>query len=92
MGANIGEKSENYKKKGMLKMMLKFEASKNRKNDFSINPVSPKGPFLGGPGGRGADFRRYLADFIRNLTRSAPRRGAAEVFAPKTDLGSPRVD
>ena len=43
-----------------------MKPKKNKKNNFSIDPGRPKGRFLDGPGGRGADFRRYLADFIRS--------------------------
>ncbi len=35
MGAKICQKSEKYKKKGMLKMMLKFEAKKIEKRNQS---------------------------------------------------------
>ena len=42
------------------------------------NPWRQGTSFGARPGGRGADFRQCLADFILNLTRSAPWQGAAD--------------
>ena len=86
MGATIGRKSEKWWKKGMPKTMLKFEAEQNRfANHLKSNMRQPWLHFwrCGGFGGR---LETSLASLMPcSLTRSPPRRGAADVFCSKND-------
>ena len=66
-------------------MMLKFEAEKIKKMDFQPILAHPGVGFwrCGGFGGR---LETSLASLMPcSLTRSPPRRGAADVFCSKND-------
>ena len=45
-----------------------------------IDPGRSKGRFLGSPGGRGADFRPYLADFVPQFNTLATPAGCGGCF------------
>ena len=53
MEAKITPKSEKWRKKGMPKTMLKFEAEKNRNKCFLNQSWLTLGSIFGGVGGRG---------------------------------------
>ena len=95
-GASRGPQMIQNTKKRHAKMMPKFGvATKIQSNRPKIQIVQPwaiQGRFFGQCGGKGADFGPYLADFILNLTRRAPRQGAADFLDPFSDTGPPRVD
>ena len=79
-------------KKACQNWCWNLKPNKIEKIDFSIDPGRPKGRFLGGPGGRGADFRRYLADFIRSSITLCTPAGCGGLFDEKTVLGRQRFD
>ena len=63
--------------------MLTFEAEKNPSKWKNKSFLAIQGPFFGQAGGRGEDFRPYLADFILNSTRHAPQAGCGGCFLLK---------
>ena len=59
--------------------MAKLDAVQKTKTNPPNSAVdNPWSSFWAGQGEGGADFRPYLAEFIFNLTRSAPRHGSAD--------------
>ena len=67
MGAKIETKTQQYEKKDMLKLMLKFDSEKSQKNRRINRTFGRKGPIFGRSGGKGgrleAEFRPFPADF-----------------------------
>ena len=92
-GAPWGPKMMKKTKNDMPKMRSKFGVAKKSKRIPNLKTRATQGSIFGQSGGKGGRLESIPDDFILNLTRSAPRRGAADPKGHKMDaLGDLGLD